>query len=811
MKHYSPFKTPSLWHENSFIIIDQFFNMKKIIFLLLLSNTFTFAQHEGHQMPDKKQNTQNKKSNLQPAKKIEKGLNSTKNTLPLSRIVAQDLIKPTGKTIEYDLNIDYKEVNYTGKKATAIAINNGTAGTVLQFTEGDSAVIHIHNKLKAETSIHWHGILVPNRQDGVSYLNTPPILAGETYTFRFPILQSGTYWYHAHNIQEQIGLHGAIVIQRKLPTIKVDKEVVLLISDWADEGAGSIIKNLKRRNEWYSIRKNNIQSLDRIIKNKAVGAYLKQSFQRMPPMDISDIAYDKFFINGLTTSSLEDLKPNERIRVRVINAGTSSYFNVNFAGGDMEMVANDGQDIQPVQVNHQLMGMGETFDFILTIPNDKAYEIRATAQDGSGFASFFLGKGMKMEAPAIPKPNLYEMTRTMSSMKMSAMKKKGNHVKTFPTYTSSENDKSIPQKQHDMKGMDMKHDMKDHDMKGHDMNNMDMDLGDYNTSNYHNLKATEPIVFPENRPLREIRLELSGDMRRYIWGFDGKPMSREENINIKRGEIVRFNMVNTTMMFHPIHLHGHYFRVLNGQGEYSPLKHTVSLAPMESITIEFLADDEKDWIFHCHLLYHMALGMARVIKYEGDTPDADIATMHHKFMASMNDNAYFFWGNIDIGVTNSYLRMNRSNNRNAFIFSGDANWKGDYEIDLDYERYLTQYFRVFGGVDAGNELFLRKSKSDKSSTIDSKIIRPVIGIRYLLPFLIDSEVKIDSKGNVRLQLLGQQRLTRRLGLEYEGQWLIDGYTRLHAGLDYVLTRNVSLFANYDTRYKTAGGGLSFKF
>ena len=155
--------------------------------------------------------------------------------------------------------------------------------------------------------------------------------------------------------------------------------------------------------------------------------------------------------------------------------------------------------------------------------------------------------------------------------------------------------------------------------------------------------------------------------------------------------------------------------------------------------------------------------------------------------------------------------MNRSNNRNAFILSADANWKGDYEIDLDYERYLTQYFRVFGGVDAGNELFLRKPSGEAGSNIDSKIIRPVIGIRYLLPFLIDSEVKLDSRGNVRLQLSGQQRLTRRLGFEFEGQWLIEGYTRLHVGLDYVLTRNASLFANYDTRYKTAGGGLSFKF
>ncbi len=212
--------------------------MKKIIFLLSIICSNIFAQHEGHQMPETKQNSQ-KVGVSSTSKRSVSDYNLKNNTLPLSRIVAQNLTKPTGKTIEYDLNIDYKEVNYTGKKVTAIAINNGIAGPTLQFTEGDSAIIRIHNKLKTETSIHWHGLLVPDRQDGVSYLNTPPILAGKTHTFSFPILQSGTYWYHAHNIQEQIGLHGSIVIQPKKPKIKADKEVVLLISDWADDDAVS--------------------------------------------------------------------------------------------------------------------------------------------------------------------------------------------------------------------------------------------------------------------------------------------------------------------------------------------------------------------------------------------------------------------------------------------------------------------------------------------------------------------------------------------------------------------------------------------
>ena len=802
--------------------------MKKIIISMLIVASFdAFSQNHSMNMPEMKQGAK-KESNFSKLPKTSPEYNSMKgNTLPLSRIIAQKLVKSTGKTVEYDLYVTEKEVNYSGKKAMAITLNGGIPGPTLRFTEGDSAIVRVHNQLNMMTSIHWHGLLLPNRQDGVPFLTTPPINAGETYTFQFPIVQSGTYWYHAHDLQEQIGVYGSIAIEPQKPTIKVDKDVVLVLSEWTDESSASILKNLKRRNEWYPVRKNTLQSLDRIIKNKAVGAYLKQSFNRMNPMDLSDILYDKFLINGLNSSSLEDLKPNERVRLRVINAGSSSYFHVNYAGGAMEMVSADGIDIAPVKVKHRLMGMGETYDFILTIPNDMAYEFRATAQDGSGYASYFLGKGMKMAAPAIPKPNLYKMTRAMSSMNMGSDDMKGMDMGNANKKSDDMNGMnmgSANKKSTDMKGMDMKNtkkikkstnmkgmDMKETETKNTDMEGMDMGLGEYYGIDYNILKSTEPIIFPKERPLREVKLELTGDMRRYIWGINGKPISRESTIMIERGEIVRFKLVNTTMMFHPMHLHGHFFRVLNSQGEYSPIKHTVNVAPMESVTIEFLADDEKNWFFHCHLLYHMAAGMARIVSYGGDKPDADIALMTKQLMKSVDDNVFYFWGTAELGVTNNYLNLNYSNNRNAFIFGGDANWKGDYEIDLDYERYLTKYFRVFGGIDAGNELFLRKPSGDLGTNIDAKIIRPVVGIRYLLPFLIESEVKFDSRGNVRFQLSGEQRLTRRLGLGLRGQWLIDGYTRLHVDLDYILSKNFSLFANYDTRYKNAGGGLSIKF
>ncbi|MEA5426617.1 multicopper oxidase domain-containing protein [Arcicella lustrica] len=768
--------------------------IKYLLFAFTIISFSVKAQHEGHSMPSKKterkiDSSQTDHSNMNHTRHEMDGMHmatSKQNTLPLSRIVAQQLVKPTGKRVEYDLIVEEKAVNFSGKTIMAVTLNQGIPGPVFHFTEGDTAVIKVHNHLKTETSIHWHGILLPNREDGVSYLNTPPILAGETHTFTFPVVQSGTYWYHSHtDFQEQRGVFGSIVIQPKKPKYKVDKDIVLVLSDWTDENPNNVLRNLKRKNEWYAIRKNNIQSLDRIIAHKALGSYLKQSFTRMPPMDISDVAYDRFLINGKDSSETIVLKAGEKVRLRVINAGASSYFHVMFAGGNMQLVAADGVDVQPVMVNHRLMGMAETYDFILTIPDNGAYEFRATAQDNSGYASVFLGKGNLVYAPTIPKPDLYGMTKAMAKMNM----------------------KNIGEM--DINSHEMKNEHEGHNISEMEMSMMSLGLDSLNQSDYGILKSTEAIIFDKNRPVREIPLRLTGDMRRYIWGFNGKPMSIEDNIMIKRGEVVRFKLINTTMMFHPIHLHGHFFRVLNGQNEYSPLKHTVSLAPMETLVIEFLADDEKDWMFHCHLLYHMDSGMARVVSYGDDQPDTNMASMHHKHLKTMDDNKFFFWGKTEIGITNNYLKLNISNNKNAIIIGGDANWKGDYEFDIDYERYISQYFRVFTGLDAGNELFLRRTNTEISN--DQKIIRPVMGIRYLLPFLLDSEIKLDAKGNVRFQLSGEQRLTRRLGLEMEGQWLINGYTRLHIGLDYVLNKNIALFSNYDSRYKTFGGGLSVNF
>jgi len=761
--------------------------------------------------------------------------------LPASRDYATLHVKPTGKRVEYELTVAETTVNITGKPTTAMTINGLMPGPTLAFTEGDYAVIRVHNTLKTETSIHWHGILAPSRQDGVPYLNTPPIGPGQSRTFEFPLVQSGTFWYHSHTpFQEHRGEYGAIVIQPQQPAVKTDHELVLMLADWTNERPAYVMKNLKRRTEWYAIKKGNAQPLNQIIKHNALKAYLTQSFHRMSTMDISDVYYQRFLINGKDTSRYEQFKPGETVRLRVINAGGGTYFHVQFAGGDLRLVAADGIPVQPVAVDRMLMAIAETYDFIVTIPASGAYELRASAQDGSGYASAFLGQGKRVFAPKIPKPDLYQMTKVMSQMpggnrsgmsfgKYKPLVRMLSPEELAKEATSPKADMNMPGMAEapaavattgmaDMPGMTAPPTAGGGKTASAPAEaGMPMAMFDkYNTFNYQQLRSVEKTVFPANRQVREVTLNLSGDMRRYIWGFNGKTLSGADAILVRRGEVVRFRLVNGTMMFHPLHLHGHFFRVLNGQGDYSPLKHTVNLSPMETVVIKFLADEQNDWFFHCHILYHLVGGMGQVVHYAGTTPDADVVAARTSPASPMKDpagdKAYYFAGQLDAGFPTSYLALNYSNQRNAFIFGADVNRRGQFELDADYERYLSQYLRVFGGIDAGNEQFLRRTTTaNGDAPTVQRIVRPVAGVRYLLPFLIDSEVKFDALGNVRFQLTGEQQLFSRVILSYQGQWLVRGYTRLHLDLDYLLTKNLALFGNYDTRYSNFSGGLSYRF
>jgi CopA family copper-resistance protein len=595
------------------------------------------------------------------------------------------------ETVEYSLTIAEQDVNYSGRPARAVTVNGGVPGPVLRFREGDRARIHVHNRLRVPTSIHWHGVLVPPGMDGVPYISFPPIAPATNFTYEFPIRQAGTYWYHSHSeLQEQKGLYGAIVIEPSHghQRVRADRDYPVVLSDWTDEDPHAVQRELKRGSEWYAIEKGSAHSLLGAVRLGMLGDYLAGMLMRMPPMDISDVAYDRFLANGWTETFF-DAKPGQTVRVRIIDGSSTTYFHLEFAGGPLSVVSADGQDVEPVELKRLLIGVAETYDVLVRIPGPGAWEFRATAHDGSAFASIWIGSGALRPAPAMPRPNIYRamghpgLAHIFSLTPAGAMGMPDGAVEagTFdrPGMTHMHHGETTPaQAAHGTDhgygrataGFGESHDHMHHapgpevqpgthepaaagraepiDEALRNSRRFGARFGilasdaasaerladeggeERPWAPYEKLRSAVPTAFAADRPVREIRLTLDGDMERYVWFLDNRALSETDHILVRRGEIVRFILINRTMMHHPMHLHGHFFRVLNGQGDHAPLKHTVDVAPMSTTVIEFEADEFGDWFFHCHLLYHMHSGMARLVHYEGHDTDAATAAVRSR-------------------------------------------------------------------------------------------------------------------------------------------------------------------------------------
>ncbi len=670
----------------------------------------------------------------------------------------------SASVVEYNLTVDQTTVNFTGKDRKALAVNKQIPGPTLRFSIGDKAVIRVHNNLDEETSIHWHGILLPNQYDGVPYVTTMPILPGGDHVFTFDLKHSGTYWYHSHtNLQEQQGVYGSIVIHPEKDEVKVDHDIVLMLSDWTDEKPAEVLRTLKRGSEWYAIKKGTAQSWDRVIAASAVTDRLKQSWQRMPPMDISDVYYDAFLINGKPTVELSKPHPREKVRLRVINGGAASYFNLQFAGGPMTLISADGMDVQPLPVERVRIGIAETYDFLITVPENGAYEFRATAQDGSGYASAYIGQGQRVAAPEPPMPDLFRMSgMDHSAMNMGEGAEHSGHTMMMPA-----------QGEHSM-----------HTMNVHDaMQDTAVVMEDYSQ-----LRAINPTGLPKSNTTREVVLELTGNMDRYVWSFNNITLSEADKILIRRGENVRFKLINKTMMHHPMHLHGHFFRVLNGQGDHAPLKHTVDVAPMQTTVIEFLANEDKDWFFHCHILYHMASGMARVVHYEDSIIDPALEVAK-KNGGEMSDSKFFFWGEASALTQMNEGELMLSNSHNSLAIEWKNDWQENYEIEPSYQRYLSRFLSIYVGGDFDEDEDLG-----------------VIGMRYILPLYLESELRVDNNGDLRLQVGSEIQLMDRLFFE----WYVNTDEEWQYGLEWVISKQISLVATHDSDYD-AGVGLQLRF
>jgi CopA family copper-resistance protein len=740
---------------------------------------------------------------------------------------------------EYTITIREETVNKAGKEVKGMTINGSIPGPTLEFTEGEYAVIYVKNEMNEETSIHWHGLLLPNFFDGVPYLTTPPIEPGHTQKYEFTIKQSGTYWYHSHTmLQEQSGVYGSIVIHPKNKTLNYDKELVLMLSDWTNEKPMDVLRFLKRGTEWYNIKKGTATPLNQVIARGALGAQIDFWRQRMEGADIADIYYPAFLINGQQTIEYPEFRPGEKVRLRIIDGGASTSFWMTFGGTEPLLVSADGLDVVPVKKNKTFIGIAETYDFIVTIPQEGKIEFKITAQDGSGTASAFLGKGKILPAQDIPKPDKIAMMQKMAKMdmKMGAPALKYNPKKDEPYKIKEKWGMKMEGMDHSKKGMpidstkttEMDHSKMDHSMMNIKKEPISIPLDGENPTkkedgiqemeqlseySYDYLKSSEKTTYNEDVLVNEILLNLTGNMSRYIWSLNGIPLSETDKIKIKGNQVTRITLNNLTMMHHPMHLHGHFFRVINKNGDYSPLKHTVNVPPMQEITIEFYGNEYGDWFFHCHILYHMMGGMARVISY--DTPRDSRLKEYPVSNLIRETNQFYTWGMVDATSHMAGLNLVSSNIRNQFNLNVEYGWNQNIEAEFSYEYYLNDWFRVFGGVNMENEI---------EDSIDDIATTAIAGIRYFTPYMFHLDVRLDSKLRPQISLSRELMIFPRLSVfgEYEYMadfgWvddLPDGKDYLKeetitVGAEYFLSKNFSLMGSYDNRFGS-GAGLSVRF
>jgi FtsP/CotA-like multicopper oxidase with cupredoxin domain len=673
---------------------------------------------------------------------------------------------PGQRVVEYDLHISEHIQSPAGRPVRVLAINGSIPGPVLRFREGDFARIRVHNDLKnEETSTHWHGLLLPNKEDGVPHVTTPPIRPGETHTFGFTLRHSGTYWFHSHtHLQEQSGVYGGIVVEpRGGEPVKADREQVLILSDWTDTDPMEVMRMLMRGSDYFGLMRRNSQSILGAWQRGNLKDYFRREWDRMLPMDVSDAGYHAFLVNGQRQTRIEG-RPGERVRLRIINASAASYYHLSSSAGPLTIIAADGPPVQPVSVPMFLMGIAETYDLLLTIPKSGQHELRFTTQDGSGHSSAFFGNGEPHAAPVPPRPNLYQMDE-MLDLALEEQEDDPRASLRLPRPGSP----------------------------------------------YRLLRAVKDTSLPKHLPRRKITLHLTGDMNRYIWSFDGKTIAEQPYVLIKKGEIIELELVNDTMMHHPIHLHGHFFRLLMGQGARSPLKHTVDVPPMSKRTVEFEANESQDWMFHCHILYHMMSGMARVFRYEDDTAEtkpalADAppagAAMQHSVAnaAGLGEHAHdmaYVWGAASIQSNMSEGLLTWMNPKNDLMLAWEVGWERvdepEYEIDFLYQRYFNLNFQAFAGY--------RLTHQDDAKD------RGLIGINYRLPLMVWVNASLDTEGDARFTLSKRFQITPRLGVWGDVFYDTGSRWEWSAGADYTLTRRASLTASYHSDYGPGVGVL----
>lgn len=510
----------------------------------------------------------------------------------------------------HELALAPMPVNFTGRRRTATAINGGIPGPLLRLRQGETANVRVRNQLGGLTSIHWHGVLVPPEMDGVPGISFPGIAAGETFTYRFPIRQAGTYWYHAHTLHEQTGVYGPIIIdgdEGDLP--RVDRDYTVMISEWTDEDPLRVYGKLKKLGGYYNFNQPNLGDFFEDARRSGfAGALSMRSMfyrARMDPTDLSDISGATFtyLMNGVTPAGnwTGHARKGDRVRLRFIGAGAATYFDVRIPGLMLTVIATDGQPVEPVTVEEFRLSPGETYDVLVEMPDDRAYTIFAQAMDRSGFARGSLGPPGAAPAavPSVDRRVWLTPADMMGGMAMADMP--GMAAPAGPPARHARTEYGP--------GVDMRV-----DRPRVNLDDPGIGLRDNGRRvlTYADLRSRgDP---PDPRPAgREIELHLTGNMERYVWSIDGIRYSESPPVAFRTGERLRLTLVNDTMMTHPMHLHGMWMDLEGPDGQFQVRKHTVTVQPAQRVSIGVTADAPGRWAFHCHILYHMAAGMFREI------------------------------------------------------------------------------------------------------------------------------------------------------------------------------------------------------
>ena len=504
-----------------------------------------------------------------------------------------------------DLAIGNHHFSTGGRSGHAIAVNGTVPGPLIRLREGQNVRLNVTNNLAEDSSIHWHGLLVPFQYDGVPGVSFPSIRPGERFTYEFPIRQSGTYWWHSHSgLQEQAGHYGPIVVESADPDPRYDRDYVVLLSEFTPIHPHEIMRKLKVGEHYFNYQ------MQTATEGEMPGAMRRMwGKMRMNPRDISDVTGSTytFLING--HGPADDLQfafgAGERVRLRIINGSAMTFFNVRIPGVPMTVIAADGQDVAEVEVDEFQIGVAETYDVIVS-PPDGSHAIVAEAMDrsGMGVASLTSHAGHTATPPPLREP----VTLTMADM---GMMDHGGMAGMEGMDHSMRDTAKLPDDVKVGPGLDMVSPMP---MDRMDFPGLGLDKLKHRVLRYTDLKAKR--MNPHRSVDREMRIHLTGNMERYMWSFDGKTFTAVTDDPIRFGfdERVRVTLVNDTMMAHPIHLHGHFFELVNGADHmHQPLKHTVIVQPGGTATFDLTANEPGDWAFHCHLLYHMHAGMMQVV------------------------------------------------------------------------------------------------------------------------------------------------------------------------------------------------------